>query len=310
MSDYTTLQKRRNLIVGGFVIIAFCAFLWLIFIFGELPVYVSKFRSFSILVKFDQAPGIQKNTMVQYCGYQVGKVTHISPPIRVIDEETGRSSHIIEVSLALERRYHDIPSNCKVIIMKRSMGSSYIELQIDLDQPLAALDPDRPETMFLVDEMVLSGTTGSSSEFLPKETQEKIETLVDSISKLADNINTIVGDEQNQANLKKTLANVTVMSEEATKTLKSIKKFSDTGSKSIGEVSEHLNEALTEMNELVYKINNGKGTAAMLVNDGRLYENLLDSSEELQIALRELKMVVIDFREKEIISEKGLRIKF
>ena len=51
MTDYTTMQRRRNIIVGGFVVLAFCAFLWMIFIFGELPVVVSHWKSFKVLVK-------------------------------------------------------------------------------------------------------------------------------------------------------------------------------------------------------------------------------------------------------------------
>ena len=45
MVDYNARQRRRNMIVGGFVLVAFCCFVWLVFIFGELPVAVSRFRS-------------------------------------------------------------------------------------------------------------------------------------------------------------------------------------------------------------------------------------------------------------------------
>ena len=35
MSDYETTQRKRNIIVGLFVLIAVCALIWLIFKFGE-----------------------------------------------------------------------------------------------------------------------------------------------------------------------------------------------------------------------------------------------------------------------------------
>ena len=48
MADYNTMQRRRNMIVGGFVIIALCAFLYMVYKFQELPIVVGRLRSFEI----------------------------------------------------------------------------------------------------------------------------------------------------------------------------------------------------------------------------------------------------------------------
>ncbi len=290
------------MIVGGFVIIAFCAFLWMVFIFGELPVAVSKLRSFEILVNFPMAPGVQKNTPVQYCGYQVGKVTSVSPPVAYKDG-AGRTYHQVKVSLAIESRYIDIPSSVDVVIMKRSMGSSYIELQLNPDRPLEAIDPSRPETAFLTDELVMQGTTSSASEFFPKEVQEKIEKLVTSISILSENLNDIIGDDENKVNIKAMLANVAKVTGQAQKTLASIENFSDKGAVAVENVSEQLADTLIEIKEVAYKINDGDGTVSRLINDGQLYEDLLDSSEELKLALEQLKIMATE------MNEKGIKIK-
>ena len=291
------------MIVGGFVIVAFCAFCWMVFIFGELPIAVSRFRSFTVLVKFANAPGVQKNTPVKYCGYQVGKVIEIMAPQSVTDRETGQSYHEVNVTLAIEKKYATIPSHIRVMLMKRGLGSSYIELQIDPDMPLVPLDPARPETIYLVDEMVLRGGTGVSSEFFPPEMQKKLESLVDSIGALASNANEVIGDTDNKANIKKTLANVTEMTAQATETLKSVKQFSDVGAAKLESATEKLNDALGEFRNIMAKVNNGDSTAAKLLNDGRLYENLLDSSLELQMALEQLKILAAEAR------EKGIKIK-
>ena len=295
MADYNAMQKRRNMIVGGFVIVAFAAFLWMIAIFGELPVFVSQFRSFNVLVKFPAAPGIQENTPVLYCGYQVGRVTDVMPPERVKNEKTGLFLHQVNVTLAIDKKYVDIPSNVDIKLMKRGLGSSYIELQVD---------PAEPVDGFLANGMVLQGSTGMSSEFFPPEIQKKLEPLVDSISALTNNANAIIGDKDNKANIKQTLANITVMTEQATATLKSIKGFTDSGTDKIKETAEQLNNTLVEFRRILTKINEGQGTAAMLINDGRLYENLLDSSQELQMALEQLKILAAEAR------EKGIKIKW
>ena len=291
MPDYDTIQKKRNLIVGGFVIIAFCAFLYMLFLFKELPTFVSQYRSFEVLVKFADAPGLQKNTPVKYCGYQIGRVINVMAPERIDDRQTGEAYHQVKATLAIEKEYKTIPSHVNVLLMKRGLGSSYIVFEVDLAQEV---------TDFLKDGDMLVGYTGVSSEFIPKEVQEKIEKLVDSVSSLADHANSIIGDPENQANIKETLSNVTVMVQDARETLKSLKEFSDTGTEQMASVSEQLNDTLDKLRGVLSKINEGESTAAKLLNDGRLYENLIDSTEELQMALEQLKKLVAQAREKGI----------
>ena len=177
--------------------------------------------------------------------------------------------------------------------MRRGLGSSYIEFR----------PPEEPAKSFLADGDVLIGSTGVSSEFFPAEVQKKLESLVDSVVALTEHANEIIGDTDNKTNLKKTLANVTLATEQATETLKSVESFSDAGTEALSETAEHLNETLVELRQLLVKINEGDGTAGRFVNDGRLYENLLDSTAELETTLEQLKMLVAEAR------EKGIRVK-
>lgn len=290
------------MVVGAIVIIAFCGFLFMVAIFGDLPVAMTKFRSFSVLVNFPTAPGVQKSTSVKYCGYQIGKVLSVSPPFLYTDKDTGKQFHQIKVTLGIEKKYVDIPSSIDVLLMKRSMGSSYIEFQLDPDKP--RINPDYPDQLYLADEMILQGRSGVGSEFFPKEVQDKLELLIDSVKDLAENINRIVGDKDNQGNLKKVLANLNIATEEAAETLKSIRSFSDSSKIVVQDTGEQLNRSLVELRILLAKINSGQGSAAKLVNDGRLYENLLESSRELQMALEQLKKFAAESR------EKGIKIKW
>jgi phospholipid/cholesterol/gamma-HCH transport system substrate-binding protein len=319
MVDYNTRQRKRNMVVGGFVIVAFCLFIWLIFIFGELPVAVSQFRSFRVLVNFPDAPGIQENTPVKYCGYQVGRVIGVSPPFLFEEPGTGRRYHQVKVTLAIDRKYTSIPDNVDVVLIRRGLGSSYIEFQFD---------PNRKIAKFLHDEAVLQGMMGTTSEFFPKEVQQKIEDLVDAISILANSANQIVSDQENQQNIKDAIANVKVATQQATRTMQaiettsqnasrridetaekaggaldSIKTFSDTGTAKVDDVAERLSGAIAEIRQILAKVNEGEGSAGKVLNDGRLYENLLDSSQELQMALEQLKSLAAEAR------DKGIKIK-
>ncbi len=295
MADYNSLQRKRNMIVGGFVLVGFCGLVFMLGLFGELPGFVSQINSFQVLVDFPQAPGVMENTRVNYCGYQVGRVTEVFPPERAEGVDAGEHFHRVRVEVSINRQFYNIPKNVDVLLIKRGLGSSYIEL---------AVDPDDEITEFLTQGDILVGREGTSTEFIPKAVQEKLERLVDSISELTQHANEIVGNDENKANIKRTLANVASASKEAEATLVSVRNFADKGSENFDEITRNLSESLAEVQTILAKINSGEGTAGQMVNDPRLYENLLDSTLELQMALEQIKMFAADSR------ENGLRIKW
>jgi ABC-type transporter Mla subunit MlaD len=304
MTDYNSLQKRKNYIVGAFVLAAFLAFLWMLGQFRDMPLFVSQANSFDVMAKFTDASGVQRETPVQFCGYQIGRVVLVSPPSYVEDAQTGKSWHEVRVTMAIDKKYKNIPSNVNVMLMKRGLGSSYIELRANADTPAAPLIANRPETRFLCDELEINGSTGINSEFFPPETQKKLENLLDSITTLAANTNQIIGDEQNKTNIRKTLDHIAAAAEQTRQTLESVQKFSDAGSEKITQVAENLDAAAKEFRQILEKINSGDGSAGKFLNDGRLYENLLDSSAEMEMTLEQIKKWAADAR------EKGIRIKW
>ena len=80
MSDYESSQRRRDVVVGIFVVLGLTALGWMIFKFGDLPTAVSRMKSFQVYVQFPTAPGVQKDTPVRFCGYQIGRVTSVMAP--------------------------------------------------------------------------------------------------------------------------------------------------------------------------------------------------------------------------------------
>ena len=80
MSNYETTQKKRDITVGVFFIMAVIALVGMIYKFGDLPTSVSRLRSFQVFVQFPTATGVQKDTPVRFAGYQIGRVTEVMPP--------------------------------------------------------------------------------------------------------------------------------------------------------------------------------------------------------------------------------------
>jgi phospholipid/cholesterol/gamma-HCH transport system substrate-binding protein len=330
VSDYESAQRRRDVIVGIFVIVGLAALGWMIFKFGDLPTAVSRIKSFQIYVKFPSAPGVQKDTPVRFCGYQIGRVTTVMAPRILEDSNTGKEYHQTLAVLSIDKSYTDIPSNVEAKLMTRGLGSSYIELKVDPEKlPAPPLDPNRPETAFLSEGLTLQGSTGVTSEFFPEESQKKLDGLVDGIGRFIGNANDIIGDPNNKQNVKATLAHMstatenisvamqraTEMMDSAEKTLAEYKSLAATGTEtlksadakaerlvaSLVNTSADVSKAVSQLRLAMEKVNAGEGTAGRLVTDGRLYEKLLESTEQLNLLLKNFKELV------DKVSEKGLR---
>lgn len=338
MSDYETSQRRRNFVVGIFVLFGLAALGWLIFKFGDLPGVVTRYRSFQVFVQFPSAPGVQKDTPVRFCGYQIGRVTHVMAPEILEDKNTLLKYYQTKVILSIDKRYAAIPEDVVVKMMTRGLGSSYIEL---------TQDPTKPDLgKFLKDKTILQGSTGMTSEFFPEDSQKKLDGLIDGLQTLIANANDIIGDDASKENLKKTIANLAKASEQAkltflefeklaamgTATLKNadsrmqevvafvldtseeIKKFAATGTSTLKsvdakaerlvvamvETSGQMTGAMRELQLVLQKVNNGQGTVAKLLNDGTFYENLLENTDQLQTLLEEMRAFIAEWRDKSI----------
>ncbi|MCK5000469.1 MAG: MCE family protein [Anaerohalosphaera sp.] len=316
MADYNSLQKRRNVIVGMFVLIAVAAFVWMIFKFGELPVTAQKMHSFELTVNFPSAPGVLPKTPIRFCGFQIGKVTSVGAPQLGLDDQ-DRPHPFVSVVLAIQNDYKNIPSNAQIRVVERSIGSSFIEIVTDPELPVVPLDPEKVKSAYLHRGMVLEGTMGTANEFFPEEIRDKIDLFVENLTSLTSNLDVIFGDKQNQNNIKDALANIAKMADEAaktfeeasktfdqaTKTFDSAESFTETASLSVKQVAEDLNDTMRQLNNILAKVNSSDGTVGRLLNDGTLYEDLLDSTQELKLALEQIKLLAAESR------ENGIRIK-
>ena len=338
MSDYETSQKRRNFVVGIFVILGLSALGWLIFKFGDLPGIVTKYRSFQVFVQFPSAPGVQRDTPVRFCGYQIGRVTSVMTPEIRTDLVTKQEYYQTVIVLSIDKKYGTIPYDVEVKLMTRGLGSSYLELKQDPSKPAG--------DKFLENETLLQGSTGMTSEFFPEESQKKLDGLIDGLQSLIANANDVIGDSESKQSVKKTLANLADASEQATLTLvefqklavagtetlrkadtrvqevvasvvdtsEEIKQFAATGTSTLKSVdakaetlvaamvdtSEQLTGAMRELQLVLGKANNGQGTAAKLLNDGTFYENLLENTVQLQTLLEEMRTFITEWRDKKI----------
>jgi len=297
VSDYETTQTRHNVVVGLFVILGMCALVWLIFKFGDLPGIVTKLDSFEVFVQFPAATGVQKDTPVRFCGYQIGRVTSVMAPEIRKDMVDGLEYYQTVVVLSVDKRYVTIPSNIEVKLMTRGLGSSYIELKQSPGKPLVPKDPNLPETKYLVDKIWLQGSTGMTSEFFPEESQKKLDGLIEGLGNLIANANDIMGDDNSKENVKKTLANLARASKQASDTLEEFEKLAAAGTTSLETVDTKVEDVVTavvDTSEEIQKFTvNGTSTLKNLeTKTEQLFVAMIDTSEQLSGVMGELKLVL------------------
>jgi ABC-type transporter Mla subunit MlaD len=317
VSDYETTQRRRDIIVGIFVVGAACALIWLIFKFGEwVPV-----RGFEVFVQFPTASGVQKDTPVNFCGYRIGRVIDVMAPQILRDLNTGQVYHQTRVVLIIRKKYANIPSNVEVKLMRRGLGSSFIEFTVDPSAlPAPPRDPNRPETRFLIKGMLLQGSSGVTSEFFPEESQERLDELVGGLTQLIKNANEVVGDPNNKENFKMALANLPETTKQARQTLKGFQELAAQATATLKstdakaeklvaamvDASEELSQATSQLRMILEKVNSGEGTAARIINDGQLHESMLENSNQLRKLMKEIESLVAELKKfMAVVNKKG-----
>jgi ABC-type transporter Mla subunit MlaD len=265
---------------------------------------------------------------VRFCGYQVGRITQVIPPRPLQGIENGKPAgpayYQTTVVMSIENPYKDIPTQSQIKLMTRGFGSSYIEI---VPPPP---DANAPFRTFLAEGSRVQGSVGVTSELFPEQTQKKIETLADDLSRLVRHADQIIGDPNAQEDVRTILANLSesskrtiVVLERAEQTLSNAKeaieqyrqlalagKHTLAGADanlarvtvSLVQTTEEIGQAAAHMRQLIDKVGGGEGTLGRLVNDGRLYEDLLDTTQQLDVMIQEFTVILERLRAKGLVG--------
>ncbi|HVP13235.1 MAG TPA: hypothetical protein VMV94_18830 [Phycisphaerae bacterium] len=145
------------------------------------------------------------------------------------------------------------------------------------------------------------------------EVAANLDTVVQRFDLALKNLNVVLGDEQNQANFKEVLANARKMSESGTVVMDNLKVMSEDGKVAMKDAdalmrrlvstADDLSAVLKRMDETLAMLNDKQGTLGLMLNDNRLYE-------EMVLSTRRLTKMIDDMREVLDLAKQGkLRIK-
>lgn len=342
-------DKSRNLLVGLTVLIALVILGGLIVQFQELPSFLR--IGYQIKLLFPEATGVTVGSDVFLAGTRIGRIAEISftdndprqgvtliavinPGVRV----PGNANAIIRPRGLMGGQLMEFRSNGLPPGNERQDPRTGRPLDWLPEDGSVAVRGSLLEGGLLPPDMMadvrdamksLKNLAQRLDEFLAPpsqpalaagQTTRPVTNLHVTLGKLDDSLDAvtkILGDPQNQANIKVTLANLQKATGDAVEVMAASKEliakasgtFDSVGgaagelSKKLITQTDKLGEVLTELNHMVVRLNRGEGTAGKLFNDPELYNNMVDITVQLKGAIGELQELL------ELWKKQGMKIK-
>ena len=258
---------------------------------------LTSYRTF--YVQYDNVEGLTSSAPVTINGLVVGKVISI-----VLEPKTAK----LIVELQIKNDFPISKTSMVNIYEPGLIGGKQVQIVPDLTNPVMA---ESGETL---QGRIVPGLTSLVGEKLTP-LQEKIERVMVSADSLLNNINMILDPATRQnlrssfENLDKTMAEFSNVSRNANDILetnkgkiegtmtnlnKASKNFavlSDSLSQiEFGKMVRSLENSLAKVNSMMTDLDSGKGTLGKLLKDEALYNNLEQTSRELDLLLQDLRL--------------------
>ena len=258
---------------------------------------LTTYRTF--YVKYDNVEGLTSSAPVTINGLVVGKVISI-----ILEPNTAK----LIVELQIKNDFPISKTSMVNIYEPGLIGGKQVQIIPDLTNPVMA---ESGETL---QGRIVPGLTSLVGEKLTP-LQEKIERVMVSADSLLNNINMILDPATRQnlrssfENLDKTMAEFSNVSRNANDILvtnkgkiegtmtnlnKASKNFavlSDSLSQiEFGKMVRSLENSLAKVNSMMTDLDSGNGTLGKLMKDEALYNNLEQTSRELDLLLQDLRL--------------------
>jgi phospholipid/cholesterol/gamma-HCH transport system substrate-binding protein len=331
---------RRNILVGVVVLGALVFLGWMILKFGDRPARLFATPTFPVSFAAERADGVGEGSPILYRGVNVGRVTKVAraddmrtilidahidhaPPLpanvrgRIVAQSLLGAGSAISLEL-------DGPDPAGQLAAGDKLVAEFVGL--DLLPPQFALLAEELRTTSR--ELREAGLVQNVNKAV-----QTIEREVVRAGEMVESMNQLVGDEKMREDLRIALAEIRATTEKANRVAANLENFSGdltqiseqakgtmtqasaTIAKAEGQIDSigrQLGDRLTQVatlldtfNEISAKINQGKGTAGALVNDPRLYQNLVDTSEQLKLSMADLRRLVEQWEQEGVSMKLG-----
>jgi phospholipid/cholesterol/gamma-HCH transport system substrate-binding protein len=325
---------RRNIVVGFTVIVALAVLGWMMLKFGNAPVKVfTKTEEIPVHFVADRADGLSEGSTVSYLGVPVGRVTQMR-------REENQQDVIIE---AMINDRPPLPGNLVGVVRTRSLISGNADLSLELaggtTVPSGTLVKDQtvrakfvgselvpPEFAQLAAELEKTTRDVRDARLIAhldetvREAGEVMRSLHDYVSdpKMRENITIAiehfrsVTEKTDRAaeNIERFSGNLQKVADDASATLTDARTMIQKTQDNVDRVTSQVNDRMMQLSKLLdtfqsisSKIDQGNGTAGMLANDPKLYQNLVETTKQMNETIADLRRLVQQW-EQEGVSLK------
>jgi len=318
---------QKNVFVGLTVTLAGMILVWMIFRFGGAPAQLFTEKRMTVNFVADRADGLGEGSMITFRGVTVGAVSKVrrsadsmqvlidaeldqNPPLPSNVRASIVTTGLLGGNASLVLELLD-PKPSGEIKSGQTIEAKFTGLGL-LPPEFSELAKNLSSLSAQIRESNIVGNINQTVDAFREEIQ-KIGTLVDSTQSL-------LGDEKVQADLKASVARLKDVIEKSDRVAGNLETFSGslakiseetqstlaTARETIGkadtnieklsaDVTERLQQVakiLERFQSITAKVDDGEGSAGMLLNDPKLYQAMVDSTMELNLTIKDLRRLV------------------
>jgi phospholipid/cholesterol/gamma-HCH transport system substrate-binding protein len=343
-------EQRRNLAVGITVLVGLVLLGAMILRFAGVPELFQ--RGYVLQLHADGTHEVHEGDPIHLSGMPIGRVTAIEftdgdPRKGVtfttrIDQNVNipanaacfiyggsglKSSYVdlastgeCPIDPATGRKMEFLPKDRVTVLEARPKGSGLIpdELMESMKSFSRLADSVNAMLTAPVPATGAAGTQTATGTAPAIEVQGLASTLA-KLNRALDALNAVMGDNQNQANIKLALDNLAKASAGAVEAMNSLKAFAADAGKATQTVqavatrtgddvhelsvkliadAERISQLMTTLNKAAQKIESGEGAMGKLLNDPELYNNLTEMSKGLSTLVNDFDSLVKQWKER------------
>jgi phospholipid/cholesterol/gamma-HCH transport system substrate-binding protein len=296
--------------VGIVFVIASAILIWGLMYLKGMELFKHKVIIYAV---YDRVNGLVPANNVAISGMKVGQVKDLyfsrKQPGKIIAELYISESYPIPVNSIARINNSDnliggkyveiVLGDSKQILKDRDTLKSFIEASLgeELNQQLIPLKNKTERLLGSIDTVATL-----IQEVLNKETRDNLAASIQHIKEVLNNLShttyyldTLVGSQRNHlaniiGNIESISLNLKNNNQKISTILTNFSELSDSIAKArIPATLASVNKAIQDIDYAVNKINNGKGTLGLLLNDDKLYKETEKAARDLNLLLEDIK---------------------
>jgi len=337
-------EPTRNLLVGGFVLLSLVVLATLAVWFGETPRWLGGNEWTLKITDVKELAGIGAGSPVTLSGVEIGRVKALE------FRDPNRPTAGVNVVAGIQTMYNvPVGATARVYGATFGFGSGRVDIVLDQATPGKLLDKKQAsipgEMRSIVGEIIskdliasiqqmidnigdLAQKTSPFAEHLSTLTEPRpvavvdqlgaaergvtanLATAVERFDKLVTNVNSVLGDENVQGDVKKAVGDLSTAAADLRRTVElwqhETQRTSDNLNTGIDRTKENLDNSFVRLNRLLDNLDSaatsmarifryvedGQGTAGRFVRDDRLYEAGVMTLQRLSDFIASLQRIV------------------